>query len=31
MNASVASPTERDEIFFRIVAKPTSWRNVVNF
>jgi hypothetical protein len=31
MSASMASPTERDEIFFRIVAKPTSRRNVVNF
>jgi hypothetical protein len=31
MELSVASPAESDEIFFNIIAQPTSRHNVVNF
>jgi hypothetical protein len=31
MNAAVTFRTEGDEIFFRIMAKPASWGNVVDF
>jgi hypothetical protein len=31
MDLAMTFPTEGDEIFFSIVAKPTSRRDVVNF
>jgi hypothetical protein len=31
MDLPMTTPTERDEIFFRIVAEPASGRNMVNF
>jgi hypothetical protein len=31
MNLAMTFPTEGDEIFFGIMAKPTSRRDVVNF